>query len=132
VEREAQQVAGRTDLKLRRNGSTELGIVEVKIWGRPGTEDVHRQVTGYWTPEVEAGAVVMLTDANVHDWPETYRRKCLDPWDVAAEEVDSPESTTRARFRTSSVTGEGMSVRVEHFLVRLPRGGGAGHQEVVS
>lgn len=122
VEREAQQAAGRTDLKLRRNGSAEVGIVEVKIWGRPGAEDVHRQVAGYWTPEVVAGAVVMLTDANVPDWPETYRRKCLEPWGVAAEEVESPEFATRARLRASSVTAEGLGVRVEHFLLRLPRG----------
>jgi energy-coupling factor transporter ATP-binding protein EcfA2 len=122
VEREAQQAAGRTDLKLRRNGSAEVGIVEVKIWGRPGSEDAHRQVAGYWTPDVAAGAVVMLTDADISDWPEAYRRKCLEPRGVAVEEVASPQSATRARFRASSLTPEGLSFRVEHFLVRLPRG----------
>ncbi len=49
----------------------EVGIVEVE---------------SYWTPDTEAGAVVMLTDADVPEWPRTYRQKCLAGENVEARE----------------------------------------------
>ncbi len=122
VERETQRVAGRTDLTLRRNRSPELGIVEVKIWGRRGTEEVHRQVEGYWTPEVAAGAVVMLTDAEIADWAEAYRCKCLEPSGITTAPELSGDSVLRARFRAVTSTPEGLEARVDHFLLQLPRG----------
>jgi len=122
VERETQRVAGRTDLALRRNNSPELGIVEVKIWGRRGTEEAHRQVESYWTPEVAAGAVVMLTDAEIADWAETYRRKCLEPSGMTTVPELSGDSVLRARFHAVSRTPEGLEARIDHFLLQLPRG----------
>ena len=68
VEREAQQAAGRTDLKLRWNGGSQVAIVEVKIWGRKGYQDVVRQLTSYGSAATVAGAVVMLTDTELADW----------------------------------------------------------------
>ncbi len=120
TELEAQRGAGRTDLVLRRNGSAEVMIVEVKIWGRNDYRDAHQQVLSYWTAEVAAGAVVQLTDAKLPDWGERYRRECLES-DATVEERSVEGSPVRARWTCASATDDGMNVRVEHFLLRLPR-----------
>ncbi len=61
----------------------------------------------------------MLTDAEVCDWPEQYRQRCLGGAEVSTtSERDSP---IRARLRVSSQTPNGMPALVEHFLLRLPR-----------
>ncbi len=117
-EREAQRGAGRTDLLLRRNGDTEVVVVEVKIWGRNDYREAHRQVESYWTDDVAAGAVVQLTDAEPPDWPDRYRRECLDP--PAAEAVAVQGTPLAARFAAVS-SAAGLEVRVDHFLLRLPR-----------
>jgi len=122
VQREAQSAAGRTDLRLRWNSSEERAVVEVKIWGRADYRRAHRQVESYWSEGVAAGAVVMITDAELADWPEVYRATCLDPLGLACEPDHDPSSPIRARFRCASTTADGMAVRVDHFLVRVPRG----------
>ncbi len=119
VEREAQQAAGRSDLKLRWNGGSETAVVEVKIWGRNDYRQAQRQVESYWTRDVAAGAVVQITDAEVPDWPTDYRRTCLEGVDV--EERSTEGSPIRARFTCGSTTPDGLETRVEHFLIRLPR-----------
>ncbi len=118
-EREAQRGAGRTDLLLRRNGDTEVVVLEVKIWGRNDYQEAHRQVESYWTDDVAAGAVVQLTDAELPDWPERYRRKCLEP--PAADAVSSIGVPLVARFAASTTTAAGLEAWVDHFLVRLSR-----------
>ena len=120
-EREAQRGAGRTDLLLRRNGGEEIVVLEVKLWGRNDYKDAHRQVESYWTDGVVAGAVVQLTDAELPDWGERYRRECLEPLGVGVEEVAVGDSLIRAQFRCSSTTSDGFAVVVDHFLLRLPR-----------
>ncbi len=122
VEREAQIAAGRTDLSLSWNGSEELAVVEVKIWGRRGFERSHRQVESYWSDRVAAGAVVMITDSEIGDWPATYRATCLAPLDLDAEPIVESASPIRARFEIESTTADGMAARVDHFLIRVPRG----------
>lgn len=119
-EREAQRGAGRTDLLLRRNGASEVMVVEVKIWGRNDYKEAQRQVASYWTSEVAAGAVVQLTDAELPDWPERYRQECLEPG-TTVEERPAEGSPIRARWTCGSPTADGMDVEVEHFLLRLPR-----------
>jgi hypothetical protein len=123
AEREAQHAAGRTDIKLRREGSDELAIIEVKIWGRNDYQEVHRQVESYWSANVTVGAVVMLTDAELPDWPEDYRRRCLDPFGVPIESGEAPAYPIRARFFCVSKTIDGMTTRVDHLLLRLARRG---------
>ncbi len=120
VEREAQSAAGRTDLKLRRNGSGEAVLVEIKIWGRNDYRDAQRQIESYWTADVRSGAVVQLTDADVPDWAEHYHRECLDPLGLAFK-VDQPsESPIAARFAVESAVG-GMAATIDHYLLRIPR-----------
>ncbi|HEX9730445.1 MAG TPA: hypothetical protein VGG06_00480 [Thermoanaerobaculia bacterium] len=122
VEREAQSVAGRTDVRLSRNGSRERAVVEVKIWGRHDYQEVHRQVASYWSADTVAGAVVMLTDKEIPDWPETYERKCLDQ---AASPVvlELPvESQVQAAWITTGKTADGVTMDVDHLLLRLARG----------
>jgi hypothetical protein len=94
-------------------------IVEVKIWGRNDYREAHRQVEDYWTSEVAAGAVVQLTDAELPDWSERYRRECLDANEVEERVVTG--SPIRARWTCTSSTTDGMDVEVEHFLLRLAR-----------
>ena len=120
-EREAQRGAGRTDLLLRRNGRKEVVVLEVKIWGRNDYREAHRQVEGYWTEDVAAGAVVQLTDAEIPDWDQRYRRECLEPLGVTVEETPVEGSPVRARFRCTSSTSDGLAAVVDHFLLRLPR-----------
>lgn len=119
VEREAQSAAGRTDLKLRRNGSEEVLLIEVKIWGRNDYREAHRQIESYWTVGVRAGAVVQLTDSEVPDWAGRYRRECLEPLELAieADEVEGSPITMRFATGPSSV----MAASVDHYLLRLPR-----------
>jgi hypothetical protein len=122
AEREAQRGAGRTDLILRRNGDTETIVLEVKIWGRNDYREAQRQVESYWTAGVTTAAVVQLTDAELTDWPERYRRECLDPLGVEIDVRDVAEdSPIRAHFHCTSSTADGLRVAVDHLLLRLPR-----------
>lgn len=118
-ERETQRGAGRTDLLLRRNGDSQVIILEVKIWGRNDYRKAHQQVESYWTADVAAGAVVQLTDRDLADWPETYRRECLEPF--AAEAVAVKRAPLVAHFEASSTTLAGFEARVDHFLLGLSR-----------
>jgi hypothetical protein len=120
-EREAQRGAGRTDLLLRRNGDTEVVIVEVKIWGRNDSKDAHRQVESYWTDDVALGAIVQLTDAELADWPEQYRSECLEPLGLAVDAGAVEGTPIQARFTVAGATTDGLEAQVEHFLLRLPR-----------
>lgn len=120
AEREAQSAAGRTDLKLRRNGSSEVAIVEVKIWGRKGAREAQRQIEGYRTRDVTAAAVVQITDANIADWPQAYQRDCLD-LGVKVEEQGLPKSYLQAQFTVESSAASGATLKVDHYLLCLPR-----------
>ncbi len=122
VEREAQSVAGRTDIRLRRNGSREVAVVEVKIWGRRGYREVQRQVESYWSADTAAGAVVMLTDAELPDWTDVYRRQCLEREGLRVEALSDAAPPVRARWSATSRSRDEMTIEVEHFLLRLPRG----------
>lgn len=122
VEREAQSVAGRTDVRLSRNASRESAVVEVKIWGRHDYQDVQRQVASYWSADTVAGAVVMLTDKEIADWPVTYERKCLGQTrSLVALDLPSA-SPVQAAWSTAGETADGMTTEVDHFLLRLPSG----------
>jgi hypothetical protein len=120
VEREALQAAGRTDLKLRWNGGVDVAVVEVKIWGRTGYKEVSRQLAGYWSADTVAGAVVMITDGDLADWPERYRRECLGDPDL--EPRREAGSGGVERWRSTSRTAQGWDMEVDHFLLRLTRG----------
>ncbi len=121
TEREAQSAAGRTDLKLRRNASREVAVIEVKIWGRNDFDQAQRQIESYWTTEVAAGAVVQITDAEIPDWHERYRHRCLDAPGLTVETQPMPESPIAAKLVCTSSTADGMTVMVDHYLLRLPR-----------
>lgn len=120
-EREAQRGAGRTDLLLRRNGGNTVVVLEVKLWGRNDYKEAQRQVESYWTGDVAAGAVVQLTDSELPDWEERYQRQCLEPLGLTADTEAVEGSPARARFRCASRTVDGLDVRVDHYLLRLPR-----------
>ncbi len=118
-EREAQSAAGRTDLKLRYNGGNQVALVEVKIWGRPGAKEAQGQIESDWTSGVAAGAVVQTTDGDVPEWLEVYRREALEGKGML-ERRDLADSVLSACLSLRSEV-RGMDVRVDHFLLGLPR-----------
>ncbi len=120
-ERETQRGAGRTDLLLRRNGGNQVVVLEVKLWGRNDYKEAHRQVESYWTDDTVAGAIVQITDSELPDWDQRYRRECLEPLEVTVEETPVEDSPIRQRFRCTSSTADGLNVEVDHFLLRMPR-----------
>ena len=120
VERESQSAAGRTDLKLQRNGAPEVLLVEVKIWGRNQYRAAQAQVESYWTEEVCTAAIVQLTDADIEDWSERYAKECLGDPGLMVEIRQTPDSPLSTRFTVESAVGN-MATRIDHILLRLPR-----------
>ncbi len=75
------------------------------------------------TATPSAGFVVQLAGAEIPDWAERYRRECLESLGLDAEVDEMTGSPIRARLAaTSSVAG--MTARVVHYLVTLPRRAG--------
>lgn len=121
VEREAVLVAGRTDIKARHDSFPgELAVIEVKIWPRNDYADVHAQVLGYWSSEVTAAAVVMLSDARLDDWADAYALACLHASGIQHTALDA-QTPLRAVIAATSVNDGGVSVTVDHHLLRLPK-----------
>lgn len=118
AEREAQHGAGRTDIKLWYPQEEDVGLVEVKIWGRNDYQSIHDQVCAYWSDRVVVGAAVMLTDTDVT--AASYQEKCLGPphLTVTAAETKPP---LRAHFTVESRTADGATARVHHLLLRIPK-----------
>lgn len=122
AEREAQHGAGRTDIKLSWQGTKERVVIEVKIWGRGNYKEAHRQVESYFSGDIATGAVVMITDQQIHDWPEAYQRECLAPLDLQSDRRQADKPPLAAHFAGVSTTSDGLPVKVDHFLLRLARG----------
>ena len=101
-------------------------IIEVKIWGRNDYREVHSQLESYWSASVKGGAVVMLTDAELPNWPEDYQRQCLTLPGIGVEHDSMPDSPICSRFSCTSSTAEGMKTCIDHFLLRLLRRGQRG------
>ncbi|MDJ0837107.1 MAG: hypothetical protein QNK37_11365 [Acidobacteriota bacterium] len=117
-DREAQQVSGRTDIKLRRPGMNGLGIIEVKIWGRNDYRDIHKQVESYWSQDTKAAVAITLTDKEIKDWKSRYVTACLA--NIKAKQL--PEHFPLAgSFECDTAVGERGSAIIDHLLLRLPR-----------
>lgn len=121
VEREVQYVAGRTDLMVSHPEFKGRAVIEVKIWGRNDYKDVQQQVESYWSADVVAGAVVMLTDRALAQWPESYLSRCLDSQGLEVQSKSVKDSPIRARFACKSRTPDGLDIRIDHFLLRIVR-----------
>lgn len=122
AEREAQSAAGRTDIKAR-HVDAKFGdravIIEIKVWGRNDYEDIHAQVTGYWSDGVDALATVMVADLlDAEDWSHTYQEKCLANKVPRHEQRDAPSAL--AGHFVALTTGCPV-VEVDHFLLRLAK-----------
>lgn len=86
---------------------------------REGYREAQRQIESYWTAGVVGAAVVQLTDADVPDGAERYRRECLEPLGLAVD-VDEPSGLPiHARLVARPTRSE--RVPVDHYLLRLPR-----------
>jgi hypothetical protein len=121
AEREAQHGAGRTDIKLRWQGANERVVIEVKIWGRGNYQEANRQVESYWSADIAAGAVVMITDQEIINWPDLYRQSCLVPLGLQIES-ESSRPPLSAQVACTTKTPDGLTTRVDHFLLRIARG----------
>lgn len=119
TEREAQQVAGRTDLKLRWNSAPEVAIVEVKTWGRGNYRQALTQLDSYFSRDTAAGALVMLTDSAPESWPEAYLERCLASPELAPERKQAPGPA----WISKRSNAQGGRTEIDHFLLELPRGG---------
>lgn len=120
AEREAQHGAGRTDIKARRPGRDDLGLIEVKIWGRNDYDGIHHQLCSYWSSHVRVGAAVMLTTSDLPNWGSDYKATCLGgPGLVITEQAVCPP--VRAHFIVESRTPDGVTARVHHLLLRIPK-----------
>jgi hypothetical protein len=121
VEREAASAAGRADLKVRRNGSPDLVLIEVKIWGRNDYGRAQQQVESYWTAGVVYGVVVQVSDVEQPEWVERYRRECLDSPGFEVEVHPLPDAPITARLACRSKLANGMVSAVDHYLVEVAR-----------
>jgi hypothetical protein len=122
AEREAQHVAGRTDIKLKWPSTQERVVIEVKIWGRHNYQEAHSQIEDYWSADIIAGAIVMITDQEILNWPEVYRQSCLLPLGLTIESEPPARPPVLAQFACTSKTLDGLAARVDHFLLRIVRG----------
>ena len=62
----------------------------------------------------------MLTDAELSDWDETYRRDCLAAT-AEVEWVALEDSPVHGRFICQARTADDLPASVDHFLLRVPR-----------
>lgn len=122
ADREAQSGAGRTDVKLRWRDTGEEAVIEVKIWPRNDYRQAHRQVESYWSDKTSAGAVVMIADAALPEWPPQYRQSCLDIPGLEIEEQRHGSSPAQSTFVCRSLTLDGLRAEIDHYLLRIPRG----------
>ena len=76
---------------------------------------------GYWSSSVQAGAVVMRTDAEIDEWPQVYRERCFDSAWMEKEAAKPPRSPVRAVLRWTSTSADDSVVEVDHVLLRIPR-----------
>ncbi|MBH24573.1 MAG: hypothetical protein CMH57_08995 [Myxococcales bacterium] len=116
-QREAIQVAGRTDIRADSVDGSGHVITEVKLWGRKH-KTVHRQVVAYSTSETRALAVVMIADhlKKEDGWCAAYIEACLS--DFAEEDIEriSPEGADVLILRVQDTP-----LPVLHILVPVPR-----------
>jgi hypothetical protein len=119
VEREAQSAAGRTDIKARHiDFEGQWVVIEVKIWLRHDHENIHAQVTSYWSEGVDALATVMVADLQDPDWPDTYEAKCLKG---KAPTYTRKDAAGALAGHFVSETGKTTVREVDHFLLKLAR-----------
>jgi hypothetical protein len=116
AELEPTSGAGYADIKARyptRFGE-EWAIVEVKIWPR-NVDNIHDQVTSYFTRGVTALATVVIADLRDDGWKDEYQRRCLTGKVDGTPTWRAIEAPPEGYFEASW----GSRV-VEHFLLRLP------------
>jgi AAA domain len=119
VEREAQSAASRTDIKAQHDRFGEQwGVVEVKLWHGTGYQEIHAQVTGYFSQGVAALACVMVADHQDPDWPVDHVKKCLDGKVSRHERKEHSPSLSGHLVAHSS---DCPIAEVDHFLLQLPK-----------
>jgi len=115
TEREAQSVAGRTDIKVRRPGKEGLAVLEVKIWGRNDYKDIHKQVLGYWSDQTTVGMAITLTDRDITDCADQYLGACLENVPADPKEHSFP---LQGFFHCRH---DAVDAGIDHLLLKLPR-----------
>lgn len=114
-EREVQEAAGRTDLRLHHpRFPGESALVEVKYWGRNDWAQIHEQVVAYTRSDTTAWAAVTVHPAGARAAAPDYEGTCL------AERSFEPLPTSLlGAWQVPVRVAEGQEGVADHFLVRL-------------
>ncbi|KYF76435.1 hypothetical protein BE11_11690 [Sorangium cellulosum] len=121
TDREAIQVAGFTDVKVRltRPGLDGHALIEIKIWrGAAYNQGIQKQIDDYRLSDSRHGIAVTLGVRDVSGWPEEYERTCLAGRSV--ERVPTPPDLV-GRWRVQQTDPDGEAWHTDHLVVQLPK-----------
>ncbi|WP_207217625.1 MULTISPECIES: hypothetical protein [Sorangium] len=121
TDREAIQVAGFTDIKVRltRPDIDGHAVIETKIWRDAARNaGIQKQIDDYRVPDTRHGIAVMLGTRDAAGWREAYERTCLAGRDV--ERLSTPLDLV-GRWRVRQIDPGGEAWRTDHLVVQLPK-----------
>ncbi|MGK4001856.1 ATP-binding protein [Sorangium sp. So ce1036] len=121
TEREAIQVAGFTDIKVRltRPGLDGHALIETKIWRDAAhNAGIQKQIDDYRLSETRHGIAVMLGARDAAGWPEAYERTCLAG--RSFEHLPTPPDLI-GRWRVPQTDPDGKAWLTDHLVVQLPK-----------
>ncbi|WP_437732389.1 AAA family ATPase [Sorangium sp. So ce1335] len=121
TEREAIQVAGFTDVKVRltRPGLDGHALIETKIWrGAAYNQGIQKQIADYRVSDSLHGIAVTLGVRDASGWPDEYERTCLAGCSV--ERLPTPPDLV-ARWRVQQTDPDGKAWLTDHLVVQLPK-----------
>ena len=121
TDREAIQVAGFTDIKVRltRPGLDGHVIIEVKLWrGAAYNQGIQKQINDYRVEGTRRGIAVTLGAREVEGWAEAYEQGCLSG--QSFERLDTPPDLV-ARWRVRQTLVDGNEWLTDHLVVRIPK-----------
>ncbi|XXY53950.1 hypothetical protein WME91_22695 [Sorangium sp. So ce269] len=121
TEREAIQVAGFTDVKVRltRPGLDGHVLIETKIWRKTAyNEGIQKQIDDYRVSDSRHGIAVTLGERGAAGWPAAYERTCLAG--RSFEQLPTPPDLV-GRWRVQQTDPDGKAWLTDHLVVQLPK-----------
>ena len=121
IEREAIQVAGFTDIKVRlpEPGLDGHAIIETKLWRSRGhNQGIQQQIDDYRIMESRHGIAVTLGTRDAAGWSEAYEQTCLAG--RSFEQLPTPSELV-GRWRVRATLADGKEWLTDHLLVQIPK-----------
>lgn len=121
TDREAIQVAGFTDVKVRLKGGATQGhaILEVKIWRQEAhNKGIQEQIDAYRTAESHHAIAVTIGARGVAGWVEDYERVCLSG--RTFKRLPAPPDLV-GRWRVGKPGAAGREEYTDHLLVQIAK-----------